>query len=131
MVDTRQLLAKALSTSSEEEAISCLHMARKKGGSLDTSSTNSQSFRGGTINQWYDKAIYYHKLYNELLESKIQPGGYTELWKKMYFDELYEKQKLKTELKMLKEAKPPRKNDAVFPVLFFAIFIVGIMIGSF
>lgn len=103
MVDTRQLLAKALSTSSEEEAISCLRMARKKGGSLDASPTNSQSFRGGTINQWYDKAVQYHKLYNDLKQSKMAPSEKSELWKSMYLEVLVEKQKLKYEVESLKE----------------------------
>lgn len=38
MTKTEELLAKALSTSSEEEAIACLRMARKRGGTIDAQS---------------------------------------------------------------------------------------------
>lgn len=58
MSNINQLLAKALSTTSEEEAMSCLRMARKKGGRLDDSS--SADYNGHDARYWYDKAALYY-----------------------------------------------------------------------
>lgn len=44
-MSANQLLSKALSTESEDEAISCLKMARKKGLKLDGDINKDQSFR--------------------------------------------------------------------------------------
>lgn len=56
-----QLLSKALSTTSEEEAMACLRMARKKGGRLDDSSGSSE-YNGHDAKYWYDKAYrWYHE----------------------------------------------------------------------
>lgn len=60
-MSTNQLLAKALSTSSEEEAIACLRMARKKGARLEES-TSSADHNGHDAKYWYDKAAAW---YNE------------------------------------------------------------------
>lgn len=56
-----QLIAKALSTSSEDEAIACLRMARKKGGKIITTSS-VQTLNGQDINTWARTAKYYHNL---------------------------------------------------------------------
>ena len=45
-----QLIAKALSTASEEEAIACLRMARKQGMSF----TGSSTYKNKTAEQWYE-----------------------------------------------------------------------------
>lgn len=56
-----QLLAKAMSTTSEEEAMSCLRMARKKGNTFEGGVT-SGLYKDKDAKHWYDKAAYY---YNE------------------------------------------------------------------
>lgn len=58
MSNINQLLAKALSTTSEEEAMSCLRMARKKGGRLEDS--GSSDYNGHGAKYWYDKAATYY-----------------------------------------------------------------------
>lgn len=65
-----QLLAKALSTSSEDEAISCLRMARKKNNGKTTNvnikgdtAHKSGTYNGQSAEYWYVKARGY---YNEL-----------------------------------------------------------------
>lgn len=55
-----QLLAKALSTTSEDEAIACLRMARKQ-PSAEKSSANPD-----TNVDWYAKAVHYYKLSKDL-----------------------------------------------------------------
>ena len=55
-----QLLAKALSTTSEDEAMACLRMARKKGGQLNDSPNSV--YNGHDAKYWYDKAYkWYHE----------------------------------------------------------------------
>ena len=57
---TDQLLSKALSTTSEDEAISCLLMARKKGGSYKPAPEIPTLFKGKTAEQWYAAANEYY-----------------------------------------------------------------------
>jgi len=59
MSNINQLLAKALSTTSEDEAMACLRMARKKGGRLEDSSASSE-YNGHSAKYWYDKAAMYY-----------------------------------------------------------------------
>lgn len=56
MSNVNQLLAKALSTPSEQEAISCLRMARKKNNGADVETDNRDDA------YWKNKAEYYYKL---------------------------------------------------------------------
>lgn len=56
-----QLLAKALSTTSEDEAIACLRMARRQPGVEKTDAK-----RIDTNIDWYAKAEQYYKLSKEL-----------------------------------------------------------------
>jgi len=60
MSTVNQLLAKAMSTSSEEEAMSCLRMARKKGNTFDDEVSTSSEFKGQTAEYWYNKAVTYY-----------------------------------------------------------------------
>ena len=48
-----QLLAKALSTTSEDEAMTCLRMARKRGGKLEDSSAPAE-YNGHDAKYWYE-----------------------------------------------------------------------------
>lgn len=62
MSAVNQLLAKALSTTSEEEAMSCLRMARKKTSTFDSpvSVSTPTEYKGHDAKYWYDKASYYY-----------------------------------------------------------------------
>lgn len=53
---TDMLIAKALSTTSEDEAIACLRMARKQGTSATTTTT------GKSADEWEALARKYHKI---------------------------------------------------------------------
>lgn len=55
-----QLLSKAMSTSSEDEVISCLMMARKKGGSFNKLETKDNLYKGGSAEYWHDKTYEYY-----------------------------------------------------------------------
>lgn len=80
-----QLLSKALSTASEEEAMACLRMARKKGGRLDDSSAPSE-YNGHDAKYWYDKAYrWYH-------EAKKHSDGLSQEQQKHLF-RMYESEK--------------------------------------
>jgi len=59
MSTVNQLLAKAMSTSSDDEALACLKMARKKGNSLEL---NSAEYNGQSAKYWYDKAVSYYNV---------------------------------------------------------------------
>lgn len=62
MSKIQQLLAKAMSTASEDEAVACLRMARKHGGKasdvppMDDPKPSGSLYNGQTAKQWYDKA---------------------------------------------------------------------------
>jgi hypothetical protein len=60
MSNVNQLLMKAMSTTSEEEAMSCLRMARKKGNSFDSVASTSSEYNGHGAKYWYDKAALYY-----------------------------------------------------------------------
>lgn len=66
MSNVNQLLSKALSTTSEDEAMACLRMARKKGGRIEES-TSSGDYNGHDAKYWYDKAAIW---YNHAKETK-------------------------------------------------------------
>lgn len=57
MSKVNQLLEKAISTSSEEEAVSCLRMARKhhKGGSVSVSTSSTSD--GKSAQYWKEQAL--------------------------------------------------------------------------
>lgn len=72
MTQIDQLLAKALSTSSEEEAIACLRMARKKGSTHTATSKpktahDSSTYSGHTAKEWCDISIRLKQESNKLL----------------------------------------------------------------
>jgi hypothetical protein len=51
---------KAMSTTSEEEAMSCLRMARKKSNSFDSIASTSSEYNGHGAKYWYEKAVLYY-----------------------------------------------------------------------
>ena len=70
-----QLIAKAISTTSDDEALACIRMAKKIGGEVQAS---VGEYNGKTAEYWYDKA---KKLYdnNKSYESsyeKVVRAGY-------------------------------------------------------
>lgn len=67
MSQVDKLLAKALSTDSEDEAIACLRMARKQGKpSNQESSDDSTTYAGKSAKHWYDSAVFLGKEYKNL-----------------------------------------------------------------
>lgn len=69
MSNTNQLIHKAMSTSSEEEAIACLRMARKKGAGSYTPSDGR--YKGENAEYWYNKAASW---YTEAQMLRKDPG---------------------------------------------------------
>lgn len=55
-----QLLSKAMSTSSEDEAISCLVMARKKSSSFNKIEAKDNLYKGGSAEYWHNKTYEYY-----------------------------------------------------------------------
>ena len=108
MSNINQLLAKAMSTTSEEEAMTCLRMARKKGKTFE--SNTADTYKDQNAKYWYDKAHHY---YNEV---KRREGGLTQeqqrhLWNMFKDCEAdvaslkFEKKKLEEQIRVL-QAKP-------------------------
>lgn len=103
MSNVKQLLAKALSTTSEEEAMACLRMARKKGGRLEDSSASSE-YNGHGAEYWYNKAVMYYNRAKEAIEnrdglSKVQQQ---QVWN-MYKNESAVASRLREEKELLQK----------------------------
>lgn len=70
-VTTDQLIAKALSTSSEDEAFSCLRMARKRGGTASRVEVSNPNRNWKyEAEQWKKVAYSYKELCNQTADSK-------------------------------------------------------------
>jgi len=82
-MNINQLINKALSTASEEEAMSCLRMARKRGVMLDSSDTIS-AYKGYSAKHWHDLALNYSKAYNTLKQDTPSPVELNELIQAYY-----------------------------------------------
>lgn len=80
MTKVNQLLAKAMSTSSEEEAIACLRMARKNGNAFDMVQSSSD-YNGHSAKYWYDKAVVYY----DKAKNGTSSRDYSKLWH-LYLD---------------------------------------------
>ena len=64
MTDTvNQLLSKAMSTTSEDEAIACLRMARKKAGGKFTRLDETPNTDAASIKHWERQAKEYYNLW--------------------------------------------------------------------
>ena len=99
-----QLLAKALSTTSEDEAIACLRMARKQPGVEKTTTKQADA----NID-WYAKAEQYYKLAKDLQYSlNRSKGAHEQTYKQMTeFNSMYYRaynqcQQLQIEIRELK-----------------------------
>lgn len=99
-----QLLAKALSTTSEDEAVACLRMARKKGKTLD--STVSSDYNGHDAKYWYEKAASFYttiKGYGDTVEA-------AKVWKRMYHSETLSTQNQRETIRKLHAEIDKLKN---------------------
>lgn len=76
-MSVNQLLAKAMSTSSEEEAMSCLRMARKRGTVFEQASTSSSDYKGHDARYWYSKAEQYYDIAKK--KQNDPPSGFLPL----------------------------------------------------
>lgn len=99
-----QLLAKALSTTSEEEAIACLRMARKQPGVEKTTTKQTD-----TNIDWYAKAEQYYKLSRDLQHSlnssrRSHEQTYKQMneFNSMYYSAYNDCEKLRGEMRNLK-----------------------------
>ena len=130
MSTVNQLLAKAMSTSSDDEALACLKMARKKGNSLEL---NSVEYNGQTAQYWYDKAVSYYNVAKKKQDQAIK--GLTEDQQKtlynMYTNAETEKSrlqmsvmKLQSENRQLKAKLDNKRNE------YTAGLILGVTIVS-
>ena len=70
-----QLIAKAISTTSDDEALACLRMAKKIGGETQSS---VGEYNGKTAEYWYDKAkkLYDNNKSYETSYEKVVKAGY-------------------------------------------------------
>ncbi len=130
MSAVNQLLAKALSTTSEEEAMSCLRMARKKTSTFDSpvSTSTPTEYRGHDAKYWYDKASYY---YTELKYNRSEEEV-KRLWT-LYHNEMEVAKKLgqdKIELE-IKVRKMKIANQKVWwhvPLMMFQFIMIIILL---
>lgn len=128
MSTVNQLLAKAMNTSSEDEAMACLRMARKKATSLEESL--SSDYKGHDAKYWYTQAVAY---YNKVQE---KPAGLSAdnqaLLYKMYKNAEQDNQKLVMEKRALEaqirkmESKPNWRSPllSLFTVILFQSLII-------
>ena len=128
MSNINQLLAKALSTTSEDEAMSCLRMARKKGGRLEDS--GSSEYNGHDAKYWYEKAALYYTKAKEKSDG-LTPAQQQHLWN-MYKSESEsvsrlrrEKHELESELRKLKDQQT---GSWKIPVIAFQFMIILVLV---
>ena len=125
-----------MSTSSDDEAIACLKMARKKGNNFDTGA--SATYNGQTAEYWYQKAHTYYDIAKKKQDqpSMLNVAQQTQLYR-MYQDaenekiELYNKlSKASSENSELTRKLTAKKNVYVFSgVLFgFMLAIIPVLI---
>jgi hypothetical protein len=115
-----------MSTTSEEEAMSCLRMARKKGKSFDAPESNTATYNGQTAKYWYDKAyVWYHeaKKRGEGLSREQQVTIYRE-----YKASLEANYNLRREVRELKEMLAQKKTDrSKLPLIMLQFGIIIMM----
>lgn len=93
MSNVDQLLAKAMSTASEEEAIACLRMARKRGGQpAETQSADSKD-----VSYWKNKAQYYYEAAVMWQKTAKIERESQSMWHKYYEESIVRSRRLKVE----------------------------------
>lgn len=69
MSQVNQLLAKAMSTVSEDEAIACLRMARKKGNTVEQLDTKDSVYWKDKAKEYYNSAVSLQRMYRTSAQS--------------------------------------------------------------
>jgi hypothetical protein len=123
MSNINQLIDKALSTSSEDEAIACLRMARKKGGRLEDSSV-SYEYNGHSAKYWYDKAAMYYSKAKEKLDQQQQLWNMYKNKSESVLRLRSEKQQLEREINQLKSKPTGAWKIPLITVQFFIIIVL-------
>lgn len=129
MSTVNQLLAKAMSTSSDDEAYACLKMARKKSNTLELNSSSAE-YNGQSAKYWYDKAVSYYNV----AKKKQETGGLSTAQQSMLYNmyktseeeklRLYDTvAKIRREKEKLESKIQHRKNE------YIAGIILGVTIG--
>lgn len=126
-----QLLSKAMSTPSEEEAVACLKMARKKGNVFDGDAVPS-TYNGHTAKYWYDKAATYYNIAKKKQEPQVVGLSITQQQQLYNMYTNAEKERaaihaetvhLRSQIKQLKQKLEMKKKEYIFAGIFFGIMI--------
>lgn len=129
MSNVNQLLAKALSTTSEDEAMACLRMARKKGGRLEDSSSSSE-YNGHGAKYWYEKAVMYYNKAKEKIDG-LTPAQQQQLWN-MYKSESDSVSRLRREKLTLESEVRKLKDQPTgwwkIPVIVFQFIVIIVLV---
>ena len=111
-MSVEQLIAKALSTTSEDEAIACLRMARKRGGKLE-SATQKDLVDGKNAEYWHKIAVHWYKKYKEDANNTL--------------DAIHNNTRLRSKIRELEGKLENSKilNYLILPIVFiFVAFII-------
>lgn len=123
-----QLIAKAMSTTSEDEAIACLRMARKKGGYVTKNSSQQVgevTYNGHTAKYWYEKALAYYKYYQQTgnsLDNRTLKYAYDSL-------ETQYKTLLSNEYSLKRENRNLRASNSIMKVIIGVSAVVVVSAG--
>ena len=126
MSNINQLLAKALSTASEDEAVACLRMARKKGKTLDTEV--SGDYNGHDAKYWYEKASSFYRTIKENGDNLETAKTYRRMYHSESLTVLNQRGtiiKLEAEIKALKN-KP--SGWWYWPVMVFQVMLIIVLV---
>lgn len=127
MSNINQLLAKAMSTASEDEAMSCLRMARKKGKTLDAEV--GSDYNGHDAKYWYEKAASFYttiKGYGDSVEA-------AKTWKRMYHSENLTTLKQREDIRRLQHQvnllnNKPNGNWWHYPVMALQFILIIVLV---
>lgn len=109
-----QLIAKALSTTSEDEAIACLRMARRRGARMSSdTSTKASSHSQSDINRLKEACRSWEGLYKMADHDRTQ-------WRDKYFDVRKELDKSQSRLSAM---------IILFSLSFITMFFMGITLA--
>lgn len=118
MSKVNQLLEKAISTSSEEEAVSCLRMARKHHKGEDVSVSSNNTSDGKSTQYWKKQAHKYFNLAQERDALALRLARQQADYLKRYNTALVENTKLR------REVNAAKTTDMVYKILIFSLSIM-------
>lgn len=118
MSKVNQLLEKAISTSSEEEAVSCLRMARKHHKGEDVSVSSNNTSDGKSAQYWKEQAHRYFNLAQERDALALRLSRQQADYLKRYNTALVENTKLRREVSTAEAA------NTFYKVLIFSLSIM-------